>query len=80
MYKLTLLFSVLFILNTNTNTNKDHYCLHSEQKKLESLLFLNAKNLKIDNFDIDYLEIVELEEEVELGFETKNYVPENFNA
>ena len=41
----------------------------------------NFNSLK-GKHDLDWnsIEVVELEEEVELGFDTKNYLPKNFNA
>ena len=86
MYRLSLLFSMLITLTINAkpenhndynNSNLEFIALEINQFELEQNLFLNFVDLTLNAEDI---EVVELEEEVELGFDTTRYLPENFNA
>ena len=49
-----------------------------EQLNAEALLF-NNNEIYEEEFDIDQLEIIEIEEEIDLGFDTSQYLPEGFN-
>ena len=81
MNRLALLFSVLFVLNANAkiNNDSDYLNINSEKHKLEKLLFDSKENSSSTNLDISTIEVIEIEEEVELGFDATNYLPENFN-
>ncbi|TJY31844.1 hypothetical protein [Pontimicrobium aquaticum] len=81
MKKLILLLVACIAFNANAlvgerslNTKKNYKTL--EQIQLEATLFsdYNAE------FDINSIEVIEIEEEVQLGFDVKQYLPENFNA
>ncbi len=89
MYRLTLLFSVFFVLNITAKTNNDSNCLNlkldtisvnSVEHDLEQSLFEKVERLDNQYLEIDSIEVIEIEEEVKLGFDTANYLPENFNA
>ena len=80
MYRLTILFSMLIALNASANINNNSDNLNSEKSRLEKILFGNIEYLNSTVASINSIELIELEEEVELGFDTANYLPENFNA
>jgi len=81
---LTFLLSVLFTLNISAKINiagdtiNDN--LSTEKLKLEERLFTNEEYANSENLEINEIEVVELEEEVKLDFDTSMYLPENFNA
>lgn len=83
MRKLAFLFSMLFSLNAVANTNttpefmEDIIDQNMTQYELEQVLFENFDDLTVEVAEI---EVVELEETVELGFETSSYLPKRFNA
>ena len=84
MNRLILLLAVFVVSNASALTNsipddtKRASFKTLEQLKVEALLFNNNETLE-EEFDIDQLEVIELEEEVDLGFDTKQYLPEGFN-
>ncbi len=80
MYRLTLLFSVLFVLNTNAKISNNPDYFTSEKNEMENLLFTKVKDSNIVALEVTDIKVIELEEEVELGFDTTDYLPENFNA
>jgi len=87
MYRLALLFTVFFALNATAKINNDSYYLNIdsiganfEEHEIEQLLFANIEDSTFENFDINSIEVIELEEEVEFNFNTKDYLPEDFNA
>ena len=83
VYLLTFLISILFTLNTTAKINNESDSLNNslsdEQHILEKLIFAKVEDLSNEILDINDIEVIELEEEVELGFDTSNYLPENFN-
>ena len=79
MYKLAILFSVCFVLNAPTRINNNSNEFNSEESELEKILFVNIEDSSFESIDINSIELVELEEEVELGFNPKDYLPEGFN-
>jgi len=83
-YLLTFILSVLFTLNIAAKMNKDcdsiHNSLSSEQQALEKVIFSKVENSNTENLEINDIVIIEIEEDVELGFDTSMYLPENFNA
>lgn len=78
-----LLMVSLFALNVNAaiDTESDPYSdyieLEIEKLELEEVLF-NTDNTS-EQVSIASIELYELEEEVEIGFDTKKYLPENFD-
>ena len=84
MNRLILLLAVLIVSNASALTNnipddiKRSSFKTLEQLNVEALLFNTNENLE-EEFDIDQLEVIELEEDVDLGFDTKKYLPEGFN-
>lgn len=83
MRKLAFLFSLLFSLNAVANANNTPYFLEDiieenvTQYELEQALFENFDDITVE---VKEIEIVELEESVELGFDSSNYLPKRFNA
>jgi hypothetical protein len=77
-YLLTFILSVIFTLNIAAKTDTDS--LTNEMHKLEKLLFTNVEFSSNKILDINDVKVIELEEEVEIGFDTTKYLPENFNA
>lgn len=80
MYRLTLLFSVLFVLNTNAKISNNSDYFTSEKNEIENLLFANVKDSNSITLNVSDINVIELEEEAELGFDTNKFLPENFNA
>jgi len=81
MYRLTFLFSILITLNVSAKIdNNSNYLNNSEEQTLEELLFVDIENSNITDLDINTIEVIEIEEDLDLGFDTANYLPENFNA
>ncbi len=82
-YLLTFLLSVLFTLNITAKINKDCDSLNnnmsSEQYKLEKLLFSSVDDTNTEALEINDIEIIEIEEAVELSFDTTMCLPANFN-
>ena len=80
---LIILFA-LFALNANANTERnndpfgDYLGLEIEKLELEQTLFGETASDEI--ISVDAVSVIELEEELELGFDTANYLPENFDA
>lgn len=88
MYKLTLLFSVLLTVNATamvetlaTNSKPDSKITYKtmEEIELEDALFNTNDNLAFDDFDVASIEVIDIEEDVEINFDTKAYLPANFN-
>lgn len=86
MIKLAFIFSTLFAVSTTTITNENldsnlSECeyLTLEENALRTALFTNNFNEDPTDIDWDIIELVELEEEIEIGFNTKDYLPEGFN-
>jgi len=87
MYRLILLFSVLFALNADAKINKNHdylnsefISLNSEKRQMENILFAKVKDSNNVNVEVSDVKVIELEEEIELGFDTTYYLPQDFNA
>jgi hypothetical protein len=86
MYKLAFLFSMLLTFNANANSKKSSdLCSECktenfEECTLRKTLFSSNENLQASNLDISTIELVEIEEDVELNFDTKQYLPKGFNA
>jgi len=80
MYKLAILFSVLFVLNLTSKINNNSNEFNSEESGLEEILFVNIEDSNFESIDINSIVVIELEEEVQLGFNPKDYLPKNFNA
>ncbi|WP_303319102.1 hypothetical protein Q4Q34_03470 [Flavivirga abyssicola] len=66
MIRLAFIFSLLFTLNTTaiTNGNTDG---------------LKQPTCEEHYLDVSSIEVYEIDEEIEIGFDTKAYLPENFN-
>ena len=85
MYKLALLFSFMIALNATAKNDKepnelDYAVLMSEQQQLENKLFNIGEDRNNAIAEIAAIKITELDEEVELGFDTANYLPKGFNG
>lgn len=86
MYRLSLIFSLLITLTINaktennsdfSNSSLEFFTLKIDQFELEDNMFLTLEDYSLNVEDI---EVVELEEDVEINFDTADYLPENFNA
>lgn len=75
------LLSALFTLSMSAKINIDTLknSVSAEKHKLEKTL-VNLEDLYTKDLEINEIEVVELEEDVELGLDISNYLPENFNA
>jgi hypothetical protein len=80
MFKLALLFSALITFNVNTQINNDSDEFSSEESELEKILFTNLEDSSFESIEINSIEAIEIEEEVELCFDTADYLPKDFNA
>ncbi len=84
MIRQFILIFALFALNVNTNaetTNDpltDYFGLEIEKIELEQELF--GSQTKIEAVSIASLDLYEIDEELPLDFNTKNYLPKGFNA
>ena len=76
------LFTALFTLSISAKINSDTLTHNAtiEKQKLEKTLMHNSGILDIEALDINAIEVIELEEDIVLGFDTSNYLPEGFNA
>ena len=83
MIKSILMFSTIFLINiTNViaaNNNNTGKCERSNDEECVLMHELFAHNNVSDEIDWNKIEILDIEEEVILGFNTKDYLPENFN-
>lgn len=87
MYRLTLIFSLLISFSIAQQSNSDQYLsstdeyidLDTAKREVEEKLFKNVKNIQFDNIKISDVEVIEIEEEIDLGFDPKMYLPKNFN-
>jgi len=85
MYRLSLLFSLLISLTINAktenqsaynNSNSEFIALEINQFEIEQDVFSNVVDLTLN---VDDIEVIELEEDVDINFDTTQYLPENFN-
>ena len=83
IYRLAFLFTMLISLPATAGIIKECDTLinsfNSEQHKLEKIVFANVEDSASEIIDVSYIEVIELEEEVEMCFDTSMYLPENFN-
>jgi hypothetical protein len=89
MYQLTLLLTAIFAFNVATiaekipdNPNPDSRITYKtlEELELEDILFNTADNLDVENLDTVSIEVLDIEEDAEINFDTKAHLPVNFNA
>jgi len=82
MYRLTLLFNTLFVFNASAMIEKipDSSFKTVEELKLEYILFVSCDEDQAEVFDIASLEVIEIDEPVEINFDTISHLPVNFNA
>jgi hypothetical protein len=85
MYKLPLLFSLLITITINaktetstefSNSSLEFITLKINQFELEDNLFSDLQDVTLN---IEDIEVFELEEDVEITFDTTEHLPENFN-
>ena len=81
MIKLAFIFSTLFAVSstTITNENSDNLISECELSLLEASLFTNNSEVMPTELDWSTIELFEIEEEDNLGFNSKDYLPEEFN-
>ena len=85
MYKLSLLFSLLITLTINAktenlsayNSNSEFIALEIDQFELEQTVF---SDLLDTTLNVEDIVVEELEEDVEINFDTTDHLPEDFNA
>ena len=86
MYKPALLLSMLLVLNINAMTNRtndyDKCSFESfEECTLSKVLFqVSEKSNDYQEVDINAINLVEVDEEVSIDYDTSIYLPEGFNA
>ena len=84
MYRLTFLFTVLISLTATASINKGcdilNNSLNSELHKFGKTIFVNAEDSASIIVDVNDVEVIEIEEEVVINFDTKTYLPQDFNA
>lgn len=85
MNRLILLLAVFVVSNVNalTSTIPDEVKRSAyttiEQLNLEAILF-EEQNETSEIFNVEDINVIEVEEEVDLGFDPKQYLPKGFNA
>ena len=83
MIKSVLMFSLIFLINISNvisaNSNNNEKCEQSNEEECVLIHKLFAHNGISNELDWNKIKLVELEEEAILDFETKNYLPLNFN-
>ena len=89
MKSLVIIFSMFLALNVTARTqmtdedysriNIEYVTLENEIFDLEQVVFEDFYNI-VEEVNINDINVVEIEEEVEINFDTKNYLPERFNA
>lgn len=86
MYRLSLLFSLLITLTINAKTeNRSEFTsstlefisLEIEQFELEQTVF---SDLLDTTLNVEDIEVVELDEDIEINFDTTDHLPKDFNA
>jgi len=81
MIKLAFIFSTLFAVSSTTisNDNSDNLISECELSLLQASLFTNNSEVMPKELDWSTIELFEIEEEVNLGFNSKDYLPKGFN-
>ena len=89
MKSLVIIFSMFLALNVTAKTqmtaedyssiNIEYVTFENEMFDVEQVVFEDFYNIGED-VNVNDISVVELEEEVEINFDTKNYLPERFNA
>ena len=86
MYKLPLLFSLLITITINaktetstefSNSSLEFITLKINQFELEDNLFSDLQDVTLN---IEDIEVFELEEDIQIAFDTTEYLPKNFNV
>jgi hypothetical protein len=89
MKSLVIIFSMFLALNVTAKTqmpdedyfsiNLDYVILENEIFDLEQIVFEDFYNI-VEDVKVSDINVVELEEDIEINFDTKKYLPERFNA
>jgi hypothetical protein len=84
MYRLAFLFTVLISITATASVDRDcntlNNSLNSELHNLEKIIFVNAEDSISEIVAINDVEVIEIEEDVVINFDTKTYLPGDFNA
>ena len=84
MYRLAFLFTVLISLTATASIIKEcdtlNNSLNSEQHTLEKIIFADLEVSTSEIVNVNDVEVIEIEEEIVINFDTKTYLPEDFNA
>ena len=88
MKSLVIIFSMFLAFNVTAKTqmtaedystiNIEYVTLENEKFDLEQIVFEDFYSI-VEEVKIDDINVVEVEEEVEIDFDTKNYLPKRFN-
>ena len=89
MKNLVIIFSMFLVLNVTaktqitaedySNMNIEYVIFENEMFDIEQVVFEDFYNIVVE-VNVNDINVVELEDEVEINFDTKNYLPERFNA
>ena len=89
MKSLVIIFSMFLALNVTAKTqmtaedyssiNIEYVTFENEMFDVEQVVFEDFYNIGED-INVNDINVVQLEEEVEINFDTKSYLPERFNA
>jgi hypothetical protein len=89
MKRLVIIFSMFLALNVTAKTqmttedystiNIEYVTLENEIFDIEQVIFEDFYII-VEDVNVSDISVVELEEEVEINFDTKNHLPERFNA
>lgn len=89
MTRLAIIFSMFLAFNLNARTqmteedyanlNYEYLNLENEKFDIEQVVFEDIYSIA-DAVKVEDINVVELEEEVNIDFDTKKYLPERFNA
>ena len=89
MKRLVIIFSMFLALNVTAKTqitaedystmNIEYVNFENEMFDIEQVVFEDFYNIVVE-VNVSDINVVELEEEVEINFDTKSYLPQGFNA
>ena len=84
MYRLAFLFTILISLTATAGIIKErdtiNNCFISEQHKTEKIIFASSEDSASEIIAVNDIEVIEIEEDVLINFDTTRYLPEHFNA
>lgn len=78
MIRIAFILSLLFTATAFASTNKVSLQSTTDPELMDTV-FSNPEMSSCAHFDLSCLDVVEIEEDVEIPFDTKKYLPEGFN-